>query len=220
MALGRRKAERQDAFWVAAGDLPRSEGHVFFRKLNGLLKEAGFDEFVETLCRPYYHDTQGRPGIPVGIYFRMLLVGYFEGIGSQRGIAWRCRDSLSIREFLGIPLTEDTPDHSSLTRIRNRLPLEVHASVFQFVLRMAEEKGFLKGKTIAVDATTLEANAAMKSIVRRDTGEDWNEYIKRLCKKPVRSRKATNLRPKRLLASTENARTKGLEPRVAERNGS
>ena len=180
MALGRRKAERQDAFWVAAGDLPRSEGHVFFRKLNGLLKEADFDEFVETLCRPYYHDTQGRPGIPVGIYFRMLLVGYFEGIGSQRGIAWRCRDSLSIREFLGIPLTEDTPDHSSLTRIRNRLPLEVHASVFQFVLRMAEEKGFLKGKTIAVDATTLEANAAMKSIVRRDTGEDWNEYIKRL----------------------------------------
>lgn len=180
MALGRRKTERQDAFWVAAGDLPRSEGHVFYRKLNRLLGEAGFDEFVETLCEPHYHKSQGRPGIPAGIYFRMLLVGYFEGIGSQRGIAWRCGDSLSLREFLGIPLTEETPDHSSLTRIRNRLPLEVHAAVFQFVLQMAEEKGLLKAKTIAVDATTLEANAAMKSIVRRDTGEDWNEYIKRL----------------------------------------
>jgi transposase len=180
MALGRRETERQDAFWVAAGDLPRSEGHVFYRKLNRLLGDAGFDEFVETLCEPYYHETQGRPGIPAGVYFRMLLVGYFEGIGSQRGIAWRCGDSLSLREFLGIPLTEETPDHSSLTRIRNRLPLEVHAAVFQFVLQMAEEKGLLKAKTIAVDATTLEANAAMKSIVRRDTGEDWNEYIKRL----------------------------------------
>ena len=112
----------------------------------------------------------------------MLLVGYFEGIGSQRGIAWRCGDSLSLREFLGIPLTEETPDHSSLTRVRDRLPLEVHTAVFQLVLKMAAEKGLLKGKTVAVDSTTLEANAAMKSIVRRDTGEDWNEYLRRLLK--------------------------------------
>jgi transposase len=180
MALGRRKTERQEAFWIAAGDLPRSEGHVFYRKLNQLLAEAGFDRFVEELCVPYYDRAQGRPSIPVGVYFRMLLVGYFEGIGSQRGIAWRCADSLSLREFLGIPLTEDTPDHSSLTRIRNRLPLEVHAGVFRFVLQVAEAKGLVKGKTIAVDATTLEANAAMKSIVRRDTGEDWQEYVTRL----------------------------------------
>jgi transposase len=180
MALGRRKTEHQGAFWVATGDLPRSEGHVFYRKLNGLLAEAGFDRFVEALCEPYYATTQGRPSIPVGVYFRMLLVGYFEGIGSQRGIAWRCADSLSLREFLGIPLTEDTPDHSSLTRIRDRLPGEVHAAVFQFVLQVAEAKGLLKGKTVAVDATTLEANAAMKSIVRRDTGEDWPEYVARL----------------------------------------
>lgn len=180
MALGRRKTEQQGAFWIAAGDLPRSEGHVFYRKLNGLLAEAGFDRFVEGLCEPYYDMTQGRPGIPVGVYFRMLLVGYFEGIGSQRGIAWRCADSLSLREFLGIPLTEDTPDHSSLTRIRDRLPREVHLAVFQFVLEVAEAKGLLKGKTIAVDATTLEANAAMKSIVRRDTGEDWQQYVARL----------------------------------------
>ncbi len=104
----------------------------------------------------------------------MLLVGYVEGMGSQRGIAWRCNYSLSLREFLDVPLTADTPDHSSLTRVRDRLPLEVHAAVFQFVLRLAEDKGLLKGKTVAVDATTLEANAAMKSIIRRDTGEDWN----------------------------------------------
>lgn len=180
MALGRHKDERQPELWIATTDLPRSEGHVFYRKLNLLLREAGFNPFVETLCEPYYHDTHGRPGIPPGVYFRMLLVGYFEGIGSQRGIAWRCGDSLSLREFLGIPLTADTPDHSSLTRVRDRLPLEIHSAVFQFVLQAAETKGILKGKTIAVDSTTLEANAAMKSIVRRDTGEDWRAYIKRL----------------------------------------
>ena len=180
MALGRRPEQRQQEMWVATAELPKSEGHVFYRKLNDLLAQSGFDLFVEKLCRPHYHPMLGRPGIPVGIYFRMLLVGYFEGLGSQRGIAWRCSDSLSLRAFLGVPLTEDTPDHSSLTRVRDRLPLEVHAAVFRFVLQAAAEHGLLKGKTVAVDATTLEANAAMKSIVRRDTGEDWNAYLKRL----------------------------------------
>jgi transposase len=180
MALGRRQPERQDEFWIPVSELPRSEGHVFYGKLSQLLHEAGFDPYVERLCEPYYHDALGRPGIPPGIYFRMLLVGYFEGLGSQRGIAWRCADSLSLREFLGIRLGEETPDHSSLTRVRDRLPLSVHAAVFQFVLRMADEKGLLKGKTVGVDATTLEADAAMKSIVRRDTGEDWQEYVRRL----------------------------------------
>lgn len=116
MALGRRGKEQQPSFWIAVDELPRSEGHVFYGKLNKLLREAGFDEFVERLCEPYYHDTLGRPGIPPGVYFRMLLVGYFEGLGSQRGIAWRCADSLSLREFLGIRLGELAPDHSSLTR--------------------------------------------------------------------------------------------------------
>jgi len=180
MALGRRKNERQNSFWVATAELPRSDGHVFYQKLNKLLHEAGFDTYVEVLCKPHYHKTMGRPGIPPGVYFRMLLVGYFEGIGSQRGIAWRCADSLSLRKFLGIGLAEETPDHSSLTRVRDRLPLSVHQQVFQFVLQVADKEGLLKGKTIAVDATTLEANAAMKSIVRRDTGEDWQEYVKRL----------------------------------------
>ncbi len=178
--MGRRKIERQQELWIASDELPRSEGHVFYRKLNKLLREALFDPFVETLCEEHYHDRMGRPGIPPGTYFRMLLVGYFEGIGSQRGIAWRCADSLSLREFLGVPLSEETPDHSSLTRVRDRLPLETHTAVFQFVLQVADEKGLLQGKTVAVDATTLEANAAMKSIVRRDTGEDWQEYVKRL----------------------------------------
>jgi transposase len=180
MALGRRGTEQQPSFWIAVDELPRSEGHVFYGKLNQLLRAAGFDEFVERLCEPYYHDTLGRPGIPPGVYFRMLLVGYFEGLGSQRGIAWRCADSLSLRAFLGIPLGEETPDHSSLTRVRDRLPLPVHQQVFCFVLRVADEQGLLKGKTVGVDATTLEADAAMKSIVRRDTGEDWQEYVRRL----------------------------------------
>ncbi|TWT29157.1 hypothetical protein KOR34_53410 [Posidoniimonas corsicana] len=112
----------------------------------------------------------------------MLFVGYYEGIGSQRGVAWRCADSLSLRKFLGVPLTEDTPDHSSLTRIRDRLPYEVHSGIFRFVLKLASEKGLLKGKAVGVDSTTLEADAAMKSIVRRDSGEDWEGYLTRLMK--------------------------------------
>ena len=179
MALGKRERERQEDLFVTADKLPRSPGHVFYQKLNQLLLEAGFDAWVEELCGPHYA-ASGRPGIPPGTYFRMLLVGYFEGIGAQRGIAWRCSDSLSIREFLGVPLGQDSPDHSSLTVIRNRLPLEIHTQVFQWILRLAAEKKLLSGKTVGVDSTTVEANAAMKSIVRKDTGEDWREYLTRL----------------------------------------
>jgi len=176
MALGRRNEERQSEFWVATQHLPVSPGHVFYEKLNGLLAEAGFDEWVETLCEPYYAKG-GRNSIPPGVYFRMLMVGYFEGIGGQRGIAWRCSDSLSIRKFLGIPATKDSPDHSSLSVIRERLPSEVHKAAFVFVLELARKKNLLDGRTVGVDSTTLEANAAMKSIVRRDTGEDWQAYL-------------------------------------------
>ncbi len=179
MAMGRRKNERQTEMWIATGDLPRSRGHVFYQKLNELLAENGFDAWVEDQCRPHYAD-KGRPGIPPGVYFRMLLVGYFEGLGSQRGIAWRCADSLSLRAFLGLAPTEEAPDHSSLTVIRERLPLEVHAAVFQRVLTVAGEKKLLEGQTLGVDSTTLEANAAMKSIVRKDTGENWQEYLTKL----------------------------------------
>ena len=178
MALGRRRREQQE-IWVATTDLPRSPGHPFYRKLNELLAEAGFDAWIEALVAPYYAEC-GRPGIPPGVYFRMILVGYFEGIGTQRGIAWRCSDSRSLSEFLGVPATEQTPDHSSMTRVHQRLPVEVHEQVFQFVLKIAVEKGLLKGRTVVVDSTTLEANAAMKSIVRKDTGEDWKAYLRRL----------------------------------------
>ena len=180
MALGKRKSEQQEDLFIMADRLPRSPGHVFYQNLNRLLLEGGFDRWIEKLCEPYYADGRGRPSIPPGTYFRMLLVGYFEGIGSQRGIAWRCSDSLSLRDFLGIPLGEDSPDHSSLSVIRDRLPEDVHQQVFQWVLRLAHEKKLLKGKQVGVDSTTLEADAAMKSIVRRDTGEGWKEYLARL----------------------------------------
>jgi len=179
MAMGRRPRESQQALFVSADRLPLGEGHAFYEGLNRLLDGSGFDRAVEALCEPFYesHEKRGRPSIPPGVYFRMLLVGYFEGIGSQRGIAWRCGDSLSLRKFLGVPLTEPTPDHSSLTRVRDRLPLEVHQQAFELVLAIAAEHGLLRGKTIAVDSTTLEANAAMKSIVRRDTGKDYKQYV-------------------------------------------
>jgi len=180
MALGRRKRQRQSELWVPTAELPRAAGHPFYEKLNRLLAEARFDEFVEELCQPYYAERLGRPGIPPGVYFRMLLVGYFEGLDSQRGIAWRCADSNSLKTFLGYSLTEATPEHSSLTRVRQRLPESVHEQVFAFVLSLAQSKKLLKGKTVGVDATLLEANAAMKSIVRRDTGDDYKQYLRRL----------------------------------------
>ena len=180
MAMGKRETERQEDLFITHDRLPKSPGHVFYVKLNQLLAEAEFDPWIEALCGPYYANGKGRPSVPPGTYFRMVLVGYFEGINSQRGIAWRCSDSLSLRAFLGIPLDEDAPDHSSLSYIRNRLPLAVHQQVFVKVLAIAQEKKLLKGKTVAVDSTTLEANAAMKSIVRKDTDEDWNEYLTRL----------------------------------------
>ena len=180
MSMGIHEGEQQE-MWVATHDLPKSQGHPFYRKLNKVLAESGFDRLVEDLCEPYYAKG-GRPSVPPGVYFRMLLVGYFEGIDSQRGIAWRCADSLSLKEFLGYAVTDETPDHSSLTVIRKRLPLEVHHRVFVHVLEIADKKKLLKGKTVATDSTTLEANAAMKSIVLKETGEDWKEYLTRLAK--------------------------------------
>ena len=170
--------------FITATDLPRSDGHPFYKKLNQLLAEAKFDEWIERRCQQYYaqEEKRGQPSIPPGQYFRMLMVGYFENIDSQRGIAWRCADSLSLREFLGVPLNEMTPDHSTMSNTRKRLPAEVFEEVFQFVLAIAEVKKLIHGKTVGVDSTMLEANAAMKSIVRRDTGEDWKEYVTRLMK--------------------------------------
>jgi transposase len=181
MGMGKRKPV-QESLFVTYHDLPRSAGHPFYEKLNRLLEEAGFDRWLEERCRSYYaqEEKRGQPSIPPGVYFRMLLVGYFEGIDSQRGIAWRCADSLSLREFLGTALGYSTPDHSTLTNTRKRLPQEVFAEVFQFVLRIAVVKDLVSGKTVGVDSTMLEANAAMRSIIRRDSGEDWKAYVTRL----------------------------------------
>ena len=136
MALGKRETERQETMWIVAADLPQGPGHPFYQRLNQLLAKHGFDAFAEGLCRRFYHDSLGRPSIPPGVYFRMLLVGYFEGLDSERGIAWRCADSFGLRSFLGYTLTESTPDHSSLSVIRHRIDLETHQEVFTWVLKL------------------------------------------------------------------------------------
>jgi transposase len=168
--------------WIASNAVASSPGHPFYEKLERVLRDAGFDEFVESECASYYAKKQGRPSIPPGVYFRMLLIGYFERIDSERGICWRCADSLSLRGFLGLGLDQSTPEHSSLSRIRRRLPLEVHDAVFGWVLGVVAAHGLIDGKTLGVDATTLEANAALRSIVRRDTGESYEGYLKGLAR--------------------------------------
>jgi len=180
MAMGKREREQQGGLWIATTRLAQSPGHPFYERLNTLLGAADFDTRTEALCEPFYADGKGRPSVPPGVYFRMLLIGYFEGIDSERGIAWRCSDSLALRSFLGIPLDESTPNHSSLCRTRQRLTVEVHETVFQMVLEILEMHGLLKGKTIGIDATTLEANAALRSIVRRDDGMGYDDFLKKL----------------------------------------
>jgi IS5 family transposase len=179
MALGRRMGTQTELF-VGAPDLPRSPGHAFYTKLNGLLEEADFDRRIEAICQAHYAEEVGRPSIPPGVYFRMLFIGFFEGLGSQRAIAWKCADSLSVREFLGLAISQRAPDHSSLTYIRQRLPSAVYEQGFQMVLDIARAKGVLKGKTLAVDSTTLEANAAMRSMVHRVSQKSWRAYLTQL----------------------------------------
>ena len=179
MGMGRRTTERQQEFWVPTHDLASAPRHVFYERLNQLLAKADFDQWIEERCAEFYAPG-GRDSIPPGTFFRMVFIGYFEGIDSQRGIAWRCADSLSLKTFLGYAVQDETPDHSSMSRIRWRLPKEVFDEVFQFVLQIVEQHKLLDAKTVGVDSTTLEANAAMKSIVRKDTGENWEAYLKRL----------------------------------------
>jgi len=161
-------------------DLPPPPAHPFYDRLNRVLDEAGFDAFAEDLCRPYYAEGVGRPSVPPGVYFRMLFLGYFEGLDAQRAIAWRCADSRSLQAFLGLPPHETTPDHSSLTKIRQRLPHSVHEQVFAFVLKLAQDHGLVQGKTVGVDSTFLEANASLKTLVRREGGDDYKSYLRKL----------------------------------------
>jgi len=182
MAMGQRKRERQETFWVATNELPQTPGHPFYERLNKILDGQGFDRFVEERCRKFYADKMGRPSLPPAIYFRLLLVGYFEGIDSERGIAWRVADSMALRRFLGYELTDQTTDHSTLSRNRRLIDLETHEEVFVWVLQLLAKEKLLNGKTLGIDATTLEANAALRSIVRRDTGEGYQEFLTRLAK--------------------------------------
>jgi transposase len=178
MAMGkRRRRPKQASMWIATQDLPRSAAHPFYTRLNQILDSADFDGHVETLCQRFYADEVGRPGLPPGRYFRMLLLGYFEGLDSERAIAWRTADSLSVRSFLGLDLHEAPPDHSTVSRTRRLIDLETHRAVFTWVLQRLADAGLVKGKTIGLDATTLEANAALRSIVRRDTGESYEEFL-------------------------------------------
>jgi transposase len=179
MAMGKRKGE-QAPMWVASTDLPISPGHPFYAKLNAILDEAGFERFAEAECQQFYAPVMGRPSLPPGRYFRLLLVGYFEGLDSERGIAWRAADSLAVRSFVGLGLDTAAPDHSTISRTRRLIALETHRVVFTWVQERVAAAGLLKGRTVAIDATTLEANAAMRSIVRRDTGETYQEFLTRL----------------------------------------
>ncbi len=182
MSMSKREGEKQSDLWIPTTELARSPGHPFYERLNRILAEAGFDAFVEKLCAPFYAKKNGRPSIAPGIYVRMLMVGYFEGLRSEREIDWRCADSLSLRAFLGYDLSKKTPDHSTLCRIRQRLDLETHREIFTFMLKVLAERGLLKGKTLGIDTSTLEANAAMKSIVRRDGGESYDSFLESLAK--------------------------------------
>ena len=179
MAMGTRSGQQED-LWIPTSALARPASHPFYERLNELLARRGFDQFVEGKCRRFYAARMGRPGLAPGIYFRLLLVGYFEGIDSERGIAWRCGDSLAIRAFVGIPLDESAPDHSTISRTRRLVDLETHREVFAWILGLLADAGLVKGKRIGIDATTLEANAALRSIVRRDNGETYEEFLKGL----------------------------------------
>jgi transposase len=173
--------ERQEGLFIAASAVGALD-NPFYAALDKLLRTSGFDEFAEETCREFYAERMGRPGLPPGVYFRMLMVGYLEGIASERGIAWRCRDSISLREFLGYGLAKTPPEHSTLSKTRKRLSLEAHGAVFGWVLEVLRESGLLRGRTVGVDSTTLEANAAMRTIVRRDDGTEYEAWLEQLAR--------------------------------------
>ena len=182
MAIGKRKRARQETLWIPTGTIPAPAAHPFYRRLNEILTQNEFDKFVEQLCAKFYAPKMGRPSLIPGIYFRLLMIGYFEGLDSERGIAWRTADSLALRTFLGLEITDAPPEHSTISRTRRLIDLETHQAVFTWVLQRIADAGLLKGKTIGIDATTLEANAALRSIVRRDTGESYQEFLTKLAK--------------------------------------
>ena len=208
MAMGKRKPKQQ-GLWVSTDQIPKAASHPFYVKVNQVLERHKVDGRLEFLCRRFYKPVFGRPSMAPGVYFRMLLIGFFEGIDSERGIAWRVADSFSLREFLGFSVTEGTPDHSTVSRTRRLLPVETHRAVFRWFVRVLGEEGLIEGQTIAVDATTLEANAAMRSIRRRDDGRRYEEYLRDLAKaegmeNPTREQLARMDRKRKKKASNQD----------------
>jgi transposase len=182
MAMGRQDQQSQGQFWVETQRLAKGPGHPFYGRLNAVLTQHGFDSHVEALCAKFYAARRGRPSLPPSVYFRLLLIGYFEGIDSERGIAWRVADSLTLREFLGLGATQEPPNHSTISRNRRLIDVETHQEVFTWVVGVLAKEELLRGKTLGIDATTLEANAALRSIVRRDTGQSYQEFLVGLAK--------------------------------------
>jgi transposase len=208
MAMGKRKA-KQASLWVSTSEIPKAASHPFYAKVNEVLEEHKVDRRLEHLCARFYKPVLGRPSMEPGVYFRMLLIGFFEGIDSERGIAWRVADSLSLREFLGCSVTETTPDHSTISRTRRLFPVETHKAVFRWFVRVLGEEDLIDGQTIAIDATTLEANAAMRSIQRRDDGRGYEEYLQGLAKaegmeQPTREQLARMDRKRKKKASNQD----------------
>src|SRR6266852_766898 len=208
MAMGKREPKQEPLFF-SAQEIPKAASHPFYTKVNEILERNKVDKRLEHLCKRFYKPVMGRPSMAPGVYFRMLLLGYFEGIDSERGIAWRVADSLSLREFLGFSLTESTPDHSTISRTRRLMPVETHQAVFRWFVKVLGEEGLINGQTIAIDATMLEANAAMRSIQRRDDGRGYEEYLKDLAKaegieQPTREQAARLDRKRKKKASNKD----------------
>lgn len=206
--MGKRKPKQAD-LWISTQEIPKAASHPFYAKVNEILERNKVDKRLEHLCARFYKPVMGRPSMAPGVYFRMLLLGYFEGIDSERGIAWRVADSLSLREFLGLSLTESTPDHSTISRTRRLMPMETHKAVFRWFVKVLGEEGLIDGQSVAIDATTLEANAAMRSIRRRDDGRGYEEYLKDLAKaegieEPTREQAARLDRKRKKKASNQD----------------
>jgi transposase len=211
MAMGRSEGV-QDHLMATWAEMPRSPGHAFYDRLQELLQEGGFDAVVEGVCKPYYAPRMGVPSLPPGRYFRMHMIGYFEGIDSERGIAWRCADSFSLRDFLRLSNRDKVPDHSWLSRTRSRLPHEAHEKVFGWVLKLVAEHGLVKGERIGVDGSTMEANAALRTIVRRDNGESYRAMLTRMAKESgIETPSAEDLAPLRPQAQGQDAVERRLE---------
>ena len=206
--MGKRKP-KQEALFFSAQEIPKAASHPFYAKVNEILERNKVDKRLEHLCKRFYKPVMGRPSMAPGVYFRMLLLGYFEGVDSERGIAWRVADSLSLREFLGFSVTESTPDHSTMSRTRRLMPVETHKAVFRWFVKVLGEEGLIDGQTVAIDATTLEANAAMRSVQRRDDGRGYEEYLKDLAKaegieQPTREQAARLDRTRKKKASNKD----------------